>query len=278
MSFGWQRFRHNRAAMLCSAIVVAVALAAIVGPFIGGLFGVDATTPDLRGSALPPSWHHPMGTDVLGRDLLVRTLAGGRVALRVGILAAAIAVVVGVTWGGIAGFVGGKTDALLMRIVDVLTSLPQIIFVIVVMALTASRSELLLDVLIGGVSWLTMARVVRGQVMVLRRSDHVIAARSIGASGARLLVRHILPNASGIIVVYASLLVPSTMLQEAFLSYLGFGIPAPGASWGTLVMEGVSQLVAYPWLLVGPGAVMGVTLLALNFVGDGLRDAFDPRS
>jgi oligopeptide transport system permease protein len=234
-------------------------------PVIAGLLGLDASTPDLHGGASPPSWHHPMGTDALGRDVFVRTMEGGRVALRVGILAAAIAVVVGVTWGGLAGFVGGKTDAILMRIVDIVASLPQILFVIVVMAVTSSRSELLLDVLIGAISWMTMARVVRGQVMVLRRSDHVIAARSIGASGARLLFRHILPNASGVIVVYASLLVPSTMLQEAFLSYLGLGIPAPGASWGTLVLEGVSQLVAYPWLL------------ALNFVGDGLRDAFDPR-
>lgn len=277
MSFGWQRFRSNRAAVVFSAIVVLVALATIVVPPVAGAFGLDSTTVSVKTGACPPTFRHPMGTDVLGRDVLVRTMEGGRVALRVGMLAAAIAVLVGVGWGGLAGFVGGRVDAVLMRTVDILASLPQTIFVIVVMAVTSSRSELLLDFLIGAVSWMTMARVVRGQVLVLRRSDHVIAARSVGASGARLLFRHILPNASGIIVVYATLLVPSVMMQEAFLSFLGLGIPAPGASWGTLVLEGVVQLVSHPWLLAGPGTVMAVTLLALNFVGDGLRDAFDPR-
>jgi oligopeptide transport system permease protein len=271
-----RRFAANRAALVCAALVAAIAVVVALGPPIAGAFGLDATTQDALLGPTPPSLAHPLGTDLLGRDLLVRTLEGGRVALRVGLLAALVAVALGVAWGGTAGLAGGRTDEAMMRVVDILYSLPQLVFVIVVMAVVSSRSELLLCLLVGSVSWLTLARVVRAQVLALRSSDLVVAARALGAGGARVLLRHILPNAAGTIVVYASLLVPSAMLQEAFLSFLGLGVPAPRASWGTLVQEGVAELLVHPWLLAGPGVVMATTILALNFVGDGLRDAVDP--
>jgi len=274
---GWRRFLRNRAAVVCAAVVLVVALLTVVGPWIAAGFGLDEVTLNAQLGATPPSLQHPLGTDVLGRDLLVRVLVGGRVALRVALLGAGLAVLLGVAWGALAGIAGGRVDELMMRIVDVLYSLPQIVFVMVVMAIAASRSEVLLLALIAGVSWLTMARIVRVEVLALRASPHVLAARGLGAGAARLLRRHILPNAAGTVVVYATLLVPSVMLQEAFLSFLGLGVQPPYASWGTLVHEGVAELVVYPWILAGPAAVMAITIFALNFVGDGLRDALDPR-
>jgi oligopeptide transport system permease protein len=268
-----RRFGRSRASLVAAAVLVLVGFAVLVGPPLVAALGLDGTTPDPRLGAAPPSLAHPAGTDVLGRDLLARTLEGGRVALRVGLLASSIAFVIGVSWGAAAGLAGGLVDAFLMRTVDVLASLPQLVVAIVVLAISRSRSEMLLCLLIGAISWLTLARVVRAQVRVLRQSDYVVAARALGASGPRLLVRHILPGAAGTLLVYATLLVPAAMLEEAFLSFLGLGVQAPGASWGTLVQEGAAELVVYPWLLAVPGAAMAVVLLAWNFVGDGLRDA-----
>ena len=278
MSPGWRRFSRNRAAVVGAGFIGLVLLLTLIGPMVAAGLGLDATTQHVLLGPAPPSLAHPLGTDALGRDLMVRTMEGGRVALRVGLLAAVVALVVGVTWGGVAGLAGGRIDAAMMRLVDVFYSLPQTVFVIVVMAVISSRSELLLVGLIGAISWLTLARIVRAQVLALRASDHVLAARSVGAGFGRLLFRHILPNAAGTIVVYAALLIPGAMLQEAFLSFLGLGIAPPRASWGTLVQEGAAQLVVYPWLLAGPGVIMALTIFALNFVGDGLRDAFDPKS
>jgi oligopeptide transport system permease protein len=273
---GWRRLRRDRTAVVCGGLIAAVALLCFVGPaLLGALAGIDATTQDVLLGAAPPSWRHPLGTDALGRDLLVRTLDGGAIAIRVGLGATCVAVALGVVWGAVAGWAGGRIDEVMMRVVDVLYALPSTVFVIVVMALVASRDELLLFGLIGATSWLTMARIVRAQVLGLRRREFVEAARGLGVPPATIVRRHILPNALGPIIVYATLLVPGVMLQEAFLSFLGLGVPAPRASWGTLIADGSRLLVVYPWTLAGPGALMAVTIFALNFLGDGLRDAFD---
>jgi oligopeptide transport system permease protein len=210
--------------------------------------------------------------------MLVRVMLGGQIALTVAVVATLVAMVIGVSWGAIAGYVGGRTDYLMMRIVDVLYGFPTLVFVIVVMATFGLTSLVWLFGLIGAISWLTMARLVRAQVMSLRHRDFVEAARALGASPRRILFRHIVPNTLGVVVVYATLSMPAVMLYEAVLSFLGVGVHAPLASWGTLVTEGSSQIIAYPWLLVGPGLAMGLTIFALNFFGDGLRDALDPQT
>ncbi len=261
----------RRAAAL---VLLLVALFALAGPPLArALAGLDGTAQDVLLGATPPSWRHPFGTDVLGRDLLVRTMDGGAIAIRIGLTATAVALVIGVGWGALAGYAGGRLDELLMRVVDVLYALPATVFVIVVMALVSSRNEVLLFALIGGISWLTLARIVRAQVRGLRHREFVEAARGLGATPTRVVWRHILPNAVGPIVVYTTLLVPGVLLQEAFLSFLGLGVQPPRASWGTLIAEGARQLAVYPWTLAAPGALMAVTIFALNVVGDGLRDA-----
>ncbi len=275
----WRRVRRNRMALVCAALFGLVCLACFAGPWLlSVILGLDGVTQDVDLGAAPPSFAHPLGTDVLGRDLLVRTLEGGAIAIRIGLIATVVALLIGVSWGAIAGYRGGRIDDVMMRVVDIMYAMPSILFVIVVMAVVSSKSETLLYALLGGISWLTMARIVRGQVLTLRHRDFIEAARTLGAGGPRILVRHILPNAAGPIVVYATLLIPSMMLQEAFLSFLGLGVQAPRASWGTLVAEGSKQIVVYPWILVAPGVLMAVTIFALNFLGDGLRDALDPQS
>jgi oligopeptide transport system permease protein len=239
-----------------------------------------------------PSWQAPLGTDDVGRDLLARTLYGGAISLSLGVLAAGVAVVLGTAYGSIAGYVGGRADGLMMRAVDVLFALPSMLLV---MLLTVSLGQwletlgwanrewsrfIVLAVAIGGVSWLSMARVVRGQVLALREMQYVEAARALGASTPRILLGHILPNLAGVIVVFATLTVPQAILQESFLSFLGIGVQPPQATWGSLVADGVRGLspVRFDWwLIVFPCAALCVTLLALNFVGDGLRDALDNR-
>ena len=245
----------------------------------------------------PPTRQHWFGTDANGRDLLTRVLFGARVSLLVGVVGAGVAFVIGVAWGAIAGYVGGRLDAMMMRFVDVLYTLPSIIFVIVLLTALGSIGKgwatrhfgpqaaaltpmVLLFVGLGAVSWLTMARIVRGQVLSLRTRAFVDASRSLGASHARILWRHILPNVWGIVIVYLTLTVPSVMLYESFLSFLGLGIQPPMASWGSLVAEGAAQLNPihiHWWLPVFPSVLLVTTLLALNFLGDGLRDALDPR-
>jgi len=245
-----------------------------------------------------PSLRHWCGTDVHGRDLLARLMSGARISLLVGAVGAGVSLIIGVAWGAIAGYVGGRLDGAMMRVVDVLYSLPSIVFVIVLITtledfvkkilptgfLTATGLSVrlvLLFVGLGAISWLTMARIVRGQVLTLRTRNFVDASRALGASHARILWHHILPNIYGIIIVYLTLTVPAVILYESFLSYLGLGIQPPMASWGSLIAEGADQLNPiriYWWLIVFPGAALVTALLALNFVGDGLRDAFDPRA
>ncbi|HEU4731384.1 MAG TPA: ABC transporter permease, partial [Kofleriaceae bacterium] len=211
-------------------------------------------------------------------DLLVRVMIGGRIAIAVALVAAAIAVAIGVSYGAVAAYAGGAIDGVMMRAVDALYGFPTVAFIIVVMAVIGSRSLLALFSLIGAISWLTMARITRGQVLAVRRREFVEAARALGAPPWRILLRHVLPSAAGPVIVYATLALPQVMITEAFLSFLGLGVQAPLASWGTLVTEGSSQIVVYPWLLVAPGAVMAIAILSLNFLGDGVRDALDPRA
>ncbi len=273
----WRRLAKNRAATVSLWVFAGIVLACGIGPMIGGWLGIDATAinTDIAGHA--PSSGHWFGTDTLGRDMLMRTLTGGRIAIAVAVLSTIVALIIGVSWGAVAAYAGGRIDFVMMRIVDVLYGFPTVAFVIVIMAVLGTNSLLVLFALIGGISWLTMARIARGAVLTLRNREFVEAARAIGVKPLRILFRHILPNASGPIIIYATLALPAVMLTEAFLSFLGLGVQAPLASWGTLVTEGSSQILVYPWLLLFPALVMSTSILCLNFVGDGLRDALDPR-
>jgi len=245
------------------------------------LLGLDPVTTDPAARNLPPSPLHPFGTDALGRDLLARVLIGGRTSLLIGVAATASSVLIGVLVGGAAGLYGGRVDEVLMRFVDFLYGVPYMFLVILVMLLfsdTARGEPLPVFLALGLVQWLTMARIVRGEVLALRGRDFVLAARALGASDAGILVRHLLPNTIGPIVVYATLTVPGVIILESFLSYLGLGV---SLSWGQLVAEGVAvvnPLRSYWWLLFWPATFLSATLLALNFLGDGLRDSLDPRS
>lgn len=231
--------------------------------------------------AVPPGTmgaegRHWLGTDRLGRDLLTRLLYGGRLSLLVALAATGVSLLIGVSYGALSGYLGGKKDAFLMRIVDILYALPFTVFLILLMVLF-ERSLLLLFVAIGAIEWLTMARIVRGQVLVIKARAYVEAARTIGRRALPLLGRHILPNATGPIIVYTTLTIPNVMLLEAFVSFLGLGVQAPQSSLGLLINEGVSSMESAPWLLFFPSLAFALTLLSLNFVGDGLRDAFNPR-
>jgi oligopeptide transport system permease protein len=272
------RLRANRA-----AVAGALLLAAILGLCLAipALLGLDPTTTDPANRLLPPSAAHWFGTDALGRDLLARVLVGGRVSLAVGIAATLAAVGIGVGWGAIAGYYGGHIDEAMMRLVDFLYGIPYMFLVILVMLLfsdTARGEALPVFLALGLVQWLTMARIVRGQVMALRGREFIQSARALGAGDARILLRHVLPNVAGPIVVYATLTVPSVIILESFLSFLGLGVEL---SWGQLVAEGVAVLNPVStswWLLLWPVAFLAATLLALNFLGDGLRDALDPHT
>jgi oligopeptide transport system permease protein len=278
-SDAWRRLRRNRMAVTCGALFTAIVVFCFLGPTVAGLVaGLDGVRQDYALLATPPSTGHPFGTDSLGRDMLVRVMMGGQVAILVAVVATLVALTIGVSWGAIAAYAGGRVDYVLMRIVDMLYGFPTVVFVIVIMATVQTRSTLTLFALIGAISWLNMARIVRGQVLSLRHRDFVDAARAIGARPRRILFRHIVPNTLGVVIVYATLTLPHVMLTEAFLSFLGLGVQAPLASWGTLVTEGSTQILVYPWLLIAPGVVMGLTIFALNFLGDGLRDALDPQA
>ena len=269
----WRQLRRNRPAMVGLCILVLMVLLALATPWIAPWSYSDQ---NLELGAAPPSWQHWLGTDLFGRDLLTRILYGGRVSLAVGALATAVALTIGVLWGTVAGYLGGYVDAWMMRLVDILYALPFAIFIIL-LTVVFGRSLLLLFLAIGCVEWLTMARIVRGQVMSVRQQEYIEAAITLGLSPWRIMAVHVLPNVLGPIIVYATLTIPNVILLESFLSFLGLGVQPPASSWGVLIAHGVETMEEYPWLLVWPATFLSVTLFCLNFVGDGLRDALDPR-
>jgi oligopeptide transport system permease protein len=289
----FKRLKRNKLAVAGMVLVATIVVASLAGPPIieaatGYTYDYIPPEQELIRS-LPPftapdgsfSWLHPMGTDTAGRDILARVLLGGRISLMVGLISTLVSLIIGTTYGATAGYVGGRVDEIMMRIVDALYSLPYMMIVIVLLALFGSRSALgqlaLLFLALGAVSWLTMARIVRGQVITLKNQEFVLAARATGVHPFTIVARHLVPNTLGPVIVYATLTVPSVMLLEAFLSFLGLGVQAPLASWGSLAADGVQNIAVFPWQLICPGLTMAITLFSLNFVGDGLRDALDPQ-
>lgn len=270
----WLRLKKNKLAVCGMAVVLFLIVVAIFTPWLTP-YGYEEQNLDLGATA--PSWAHWFGTDVFGRDLLTRVMYGGRISLAVGLIATSVALVIGVTWGTIAGYIGGRTDIIMMRTVDALYALPFIIFIILLMVVFG-QSILLLFLAIGAVEWLTMARIVRGQVQTIRNQEFIEAALAMGLSTPHILLKHVVPNSLGPIIVYATLTVPQVMLLEAFLSFLGLGIQPPQSSWGVLISSGAETMEDYPWLLIFPGLALSITLFALNFMGDGLRDALDPKA
>lgn len=270
----WRRLIRSRLNVWALGFLVVLVLLCALGPFFSPY---DQAQQDLNLKAAGASASHWLGTDPLGRDMLTRILHGGRVSLEVGLLATAVASIIGVVYGMVAGLAGGRADAVMMRVVDILFAFPFVNFVILLMVIVG-REFWLIFVAIGAVEWLTMARVVRGQVLALKNLEFIIAARASGAGFWHIAWKHLLPNVMGPVIIYASLTVPGVMLLEAALSFLGLGIQPPDASWGVLIQEGASSMETYPWLLLYPGLFFSATLLALNTLGDGLRDAFDPKS
>lgn len=291
----WRRLKLNKAALAGCGVLVLLFVLCFAGP----LFAQSYREQNLALGAVGPCKEHWFGTDSLGRDLFARVLYGGRISLFVGLVASVVALSIGVSYGAISGYLGGRVDALLMRLVDILYALPFTIFVILLMVflkepmknldawlgqwplfsgLQGLGKMLLLFAAIGAVEWLTMARIVRGQILSIKRMEYIEAARALGYGKTRILVRHMLPNTLGPIIVYTTLTIPAVMLLEAFLSYLGLGVEAPMSSWGSLIKDGAEKMEEYPWLLIFPGGFFSLTLLSLNFLGDGLRDALDVRA
>jgi oligopeptide transport system permease protein len=271
---GWQRFRRDRAAVWSGGFLVAVAAACFLSPWIAPYSYMEQ---DLAQSAMAPSSAHWLGTDLLGRDVLSRLLQGGMISLFVGLIATAVALVVGICYGVLAAEIGGRTEDALMRFVDIVSTLPLTLIVILATVVFGQNMPMIF-LAVGGVSWLTMARIIRNQTRELKASQFVQAAESLGQSRWGIFCRHYLPNLAGTIAVCATLTVPGVMLLEAFVSFLGLGVKAPMTSWGLMIKEGADIMEECPWLLISPSVVFALTLLSLNFLGDGLRDAFDPRS
>jgi len=294
-SDAWHRLRKNKLAVFGGCLLIALALLCFFGPF----FSQSYEDQNLDLGATPPSAQHWLGTDTLGRDLFARILFGGRISLMVGLVASAVALIIGVTYGAVAGYLGGKIDAVMMRMVDIIYALPFTIFVILLMVFLKDPMEkfdtwfaqfsiigdtrgvgkiLLLFAAIGAVEWLTMARIVRGQILSVKKMEFIEAARALGYGPRRIIFRHLVPNILGPIIVYTTLTIPAVMLLESFLSFLGLGVDAPMSSWGTLIKDGAEKMEEFPWLLIFPGGIFSLTLFSLNFLGDGLRDALDVRS
>ena len=268
------RLTTNKLSLFSLIYIVSLVLMALITPFVAPF---DYAYQDLYIGASPPSSEHLLGTDTLGRDLLTRMMYGSRISLMVGFLATSVALVIGVIWGTVAGFSGGKTDAIMMRIVDTLYGIPFIILIILLMVIFG-RNLILLFLAIGAVEWLTMARIVRSQVLNLSKQEFILSAEAMGVSKMSIVFRHLIPNAMGPVIVYATLTVPQIMLLEAFLSFLGLGVQPPLSSWGLLIRDGAVSMEEYWWLLIFPSLAFSLTLFSLNFIGDGLRDAIDPRT
>lgn len=269
-----RRLLRNKAAVAGMIVLVVLVVAAIVGPYLTPYAYDEINKNDVWLGPLQNG--HLIGTDSLGRDLLARLLMGLRVSLAIGLVATVVSLIIGVAWGAVAGFVGGRLDEVMMRVVDVLYSLPFIFFVILLMV-TFGSNIILIFVAIGAVEWLTMSRIVRGQTLTLKHKEFVEAARAAGLGQGAIIFRHIVPNLLGPVVVYVTLTIPAVILAESFLSFLGLGVQPPMASLGTLIANGAQDMELAPWLLIFPSLVMVVTLMSFNFIGDGLRDAIDPK-
>lgn len=276
----WQdaaaRLRRNRAATVSLVVLALIGLLVLLGPALGAhpqdfidFDGAWGAPPGFAGG-------HLFGTDTLGRDVFVRTLHGGRISLMVGVVATLVSLVIGVAYGAVAGYFGGRVDNLMMRVVDVLYALPFMFFVILLMVMFG-RQLLLIFVAVGAINWLDMARIVRGQTLSLKSREFVDAARVAGLGPFAIIRRHIVPNLLGVVAVYVTLTIPQVILVESFLSFLGLGVQEPATSWGALVNDGAREMESAPWSLIFPAAFLAVTLLCFNFLGDGLRDALDPR-
>lgn len=298
----WKRLLKNKLAVFGLIVLGLMIIAVTIGPaIIRWTTGFTADGIPADGDLIksfPPSLEHPMGTDEAGRDLLARVLQGGRISLMVGIISTIVSLIIGVSYGAIAGYLGGRIDNLMMRLVDIIYSIPYILLVVVLLSVFGGQNTpewiqslssvfgggsglnqiFLLFFALGLISWLTMARVVRGQILSLKNQEFVLAARATGVSTMGIIFRHLVPNALGPVIVYATLTIPSVMLSEAFLSFLGLGVQAPYASWGSLAADGIKNIGIFPWQMIFPGVTMALTLFSLNFVGDGLRDALDPQT
>ncbi len=271
----WLRLLKNRAAVVSGCIMLLLLLLVIIGPWLSHW---EADFTDWDYTASPPSLAngHWFGTDAVGRDLLVRTLEGGRVSLLVGLVATLVSLVIGVSYGAIAGYYGGTTDRIMMRVVDIVYALPFMFFVILLMVVFG-RHIVLIFVAIGAVNWLDMARIVRGQTLGLKNTEYVEAARACGVGHWDIIRRHIIPNLLGVVIVYVTLTIPQVILVESFLSFLGLGVQEPMSSWGALVNDGAQDMESAPWTLVFPAPFLTVTLYCFNYIGDGMRDALDPK-
>lgn len=298
----WRRLLKNKLAVFGMVVMAIMIIAVTIGPAIirwatGYTYDFIPPDSDLVRS-FPPSLKHPMGTDDAGRDILARVLQGGRISLMVGVISTFVSLIIGVSYGATAGYLGGKIDNFMMRVVDIIYGIPYILVVIVLLSVFGGPNTpgwiqslsgafgggqgmnqiFLLFFALGLVSWLSMARIVRGQILSLKNQEFVLAARATGVSTPAIIFRHLVPNALGPVIVYATLTVPSVMLTEAFLSFLGIGVQAPFASWGSLASDGIKNISVFPWQLIFPGVTMALTLFSLNFLGDGLRDALDPQT
>ncbi len=271
---GWQRFRKDRAAVWSGWFLVSVAAVCFLSPWISPYPYMEQ---NLAQSAMGPSAAHWLGTDLLGRDVLSRLLQGGMISLFVGLIATAVALAAGICYGVLAAEVGGRAEDAMMRFVDIVGTLP-LTLIVILCTVVFGQNMPMIFLAVGGVSWLTMARIIRNQTREMKSSQFVQAAESLGQSRWGIFRRHYLPNLAGTIAVCATLTVPGVMLLEAFVSFLGLGVKAPMTSWGLMIKEGADIMEECPWLLISPSAVFALTLLSLNFLGDGLRDAFDPRS
>lgn len=271
----WLRLKQNKLALMSGLFLLIVIVVVIFAPFISPY---DSEFIDWENMSIPPDFAtaHYFGTDMMGRDLFVRTLQGGRISLLVGFVATIVSLIIGVSYGAIAGFYGGKIDSTMMRVVDILYALPFMFIVIVLMVLFGQHLFLIFAA-IGGYIWLDMARIVRGQTLSLKKTEFIEAAFAIGASNNTIIFKHIVPNLFGIVIVYITLTIPQVILVESFLSFLGLGVQEPLTSWGALVNEGAADMEIAPWSLLFPASFLALTLFCFNFIGDGLRDAFDPK-
>lgn len=301
----WKRLLKNKLAVVGLIVTCVMVFVCFIGPYIWE--AISGNTPDYIPSnveggkfvkSFSPSLKHPMGTDDSGRDLFARVMQGGRISLMVGIISTIVSLILGVSYGAVSGYLGGRIDNYMMRLVDIIYSVPYILIVIVLLSVFGGPNTpgfinaisslfgsgqglsqiFMLFFALGLVSWLTMARVVRGQILSLKNQEFVLAAKATGVSTTSIIFRHLVPNVLGPVIVYATLTIPSVMLSEAFLSFLGIGVQAPYASWGSLANEGIKNISIFPWQLIFPGVTMALTLFSLNFLGDGLRDALDPQT